>query len=265
MQIFASDSRGEKIEASHALRKRPYYCLECRKPVHLRGGRHRRLHFYHLKPSFHCRQSGKSPTHLAIQLAIQKRFGSEETILEHRFPSIGRIADLFCPARKLIFEIQCSSLSKEEVLERNADYGSLGLQVVWIFHEAKFNRYKLTEAESVLFESPHYYTNIRASGSGIIYDQYALDRGPFRVRKSFRLPIALEKPFFLKERPLPAPLSHREQWPLFFEGDLVDRREDPLVKRVLLLPKSDPFPWKRVVKEAHSSFLRRLLRQLTQG
>ncbi len=232
MQIFALDDADTRITASSASRSKNYFCLECQGIVRLRGGIHRQLHFYHLNPTLHCRQNGKTPTHLAIQIAIQQMLPPGEAFLEERFPLIKRIADIAWPAQKLIFEIQCSPILAEEVAGRTADYASIGYQVVWILHDRRFNRYRLSAAEQFLKHFPHYYTNFTGRKSGIIYDQYAYDVQGRREYKSRPLPIHLR--LFSPDQHISdglAALSRTAEWieerlnywQISFEGDLFHR------------------------------------------
>lgn len=184
-----------------------YSCPECDGAVRLRGGIHRKKHFYHLNSSQSCRQNGKSPTHLCIQMLLQSRFTNSS--LEHLFPEISRIADLFCPKENMVIEVQCSPISLEEIEARNAAYASLGLFVLWLFHERRFS------PKRSIFPFPHYFTNITAHGSGSIYD----------YRKGKRYPVDLTNPLTPKSlRSLPRYLKLRHQrWKKAFAGDLVDQ------------------------------------------
>lgn len=157
------------IAAVNAKRSTNYFCTECRKILRIRGGLYKRLHFYHLDPSPSCRLNGKSATHLAVQCHIQKLFSPLDLQLEKKFDAIDRIADCYLPSQNLIFEIQCSPISAEEVKRRNRDYAKLKLKVVWVLHDRRFHRFRLTAAEYFLRSWPHYYTNMNEKGQGIIY------------------------------------------------------------------------------------------------
>lgn len=223
MQIFALDETGMRHFAQNAKRHKSYFCLECNGAVRLRGGRYRQLHFYHLRPSHSCRQSGKSPTHLAIQKKLSSLLPPSESQLEYPMLSIGRIADIAWPAQKIVFEIQCSPLSVEEAKERMDDYSSEGYQVIWILHERIFNRHRLSSLENFLAPFPHYFTNCDASGNGLLYDQLFSLQGRQKRFLSPKIPIQPQLPHALTH-PLKDPrLERRNKWPLFFQGDWVDR------------------------------------------
>jgi competence protein CoiA len=148
----------------------------------------------------------------------------EPILLEHRFPNIGRIADVFYPSRQIIFEVQVSPISIEEIRARNKDYASLGYDVIWILHDRQFNRVRATSAETFLATSPHYFTNINRFGKGFFYDQYSLIRFKRRLRRTPRFPVRFKRIYSLKDKQLPSQLpKERKKWSLSVEGDLFNR------------------------------------------
>jgi competence protein CoiA len=190
MQLYAFDLEGQVIFARDASRQMDYFCPECKGVVRLRGGLHRQNHFYHLEATRSCRQSGKSLEHLNVQLFFLNAYPQGECSLELRFPEINRIADVFWISENIVFEIQCSPISRQEVQARNRDYKSLDLEVIWILHDKRYNQKRLTSMEDYLHHQPHYFTNINEDGEGIIYDQFSqLDKG-YRVNRM--LPLAVD-------------------------------------------------------------------------
>lgn len=182
---------GEKrLSALEAQKGVNYSCPECGGVVRLRGGPIRQLHFYHGADASSCRSSGKSATHLRLQRQLALLICGQ---IEERFPTIGRIADVYSPSKNLIVEVQCSSISIEEMERRNRDYASLGLRVVWVLLNTRFSRH--------YFSFPHYFTNGR-----IFYDRFG----------KLRLPID-----FSQEIPLPRKLPEVAKYrTLSFFGDL---------------------------------------------
>lgn len=225
MQLYARNGDSTIVFAGHAARQQNYLCLECAGVVRVRRGLHRQTHFYHLSHNASCRLSGKSLMHLQTQLRLCALF-QEEIHLEYRFPSINRIADAAWLSRKIVFEIQCSPISLEEVQQRNADYASLGFQVVWILHDSRFNQKRITAAEHYLLKKPFYFTNIDFKGRGVIYDQLHIVYKGMRKLKLPPLPIELNEPSKMVKtfaKNLPEIVHERlNHWPLFFKGDLVD-------------------------------------------
>jgi competence protein CoiA len=216
MQLFALDEQGQLLSASGANRGVDYLCLECQGVVRRRSGPHRQPHFYHLAPVTACHLSGKGMAHLQIQCYLSQLLPLGEAFVEHRFPQIGRIADVAWVSRGLIFEIQCSPISSEEIAARNRDYGSLGYQVIWILHDSQFNRRRLSAAEMELEGGIHYFSNMDAEGRGIIYDQFDVKQEGRRVKKLTPLPVDLSQPKSISKPVL------RATWPLHFAGDLID-------------------------------------------
>lgn len=228
MQLYALDQHGAFISASHASKQCNYYCLECRGLVRLRSGVHRRKHYYHIASTTSCRLNGKSLIHLQTQCFIQNLLTEKECVLEAPFPNIQRIADAVWLSKKIIFEIQCSPIRREEVLQRNQDYQKEGYQVIWIFHERSFNRWKISGAELALRYSPYYYTNIDEEGRGCIYDQFDLIMKGIRHTSLGVLPIDLARPLKMADISLshyinvPITIQKRfRTWPIAFAGDLV--------------------------------------------
>lgn len=225
MQLYALDSSQRLVFAKHAFKQQDYYCLECKATVHVRGGMHRQTHFYHCSPLKECRQHSKSMQHLQVQFYLQSLLPKKECTLEHRFPDIGRIADVLWETQKIIFEIQCSPISSAEVLARNADYAKKGYQVIWIFHDFQFNQWKLSSAENALHNSPHYFTNMDAHGNGMIYDLFSFYQNG--LRKKITPPFTIhpnqpKTPANLSTLSNPI-LKQRQQWPVHFSGDVLDR------------------------------------------
>lgn len=174
--------------------------------------------------------------HTRIQLELQKLLGSENVVLEQRFPQIKRIADLVWTFEKLIFEVQVSPISAEEIAARNRDYSTLGYQVVWILYDTQFNGPKLTPSEIALRRHPHYFAHLTPSGQVLFYDQVAYIRRKRRVSRSKRYSIDLSSPKVGMQLPRHFPLE-RKSWPLFFSGDLAHQS----FQGVYLKPKRDWF------------------------
>jgi len=194
MQLYACEEKGRFVVAHSAKKGINYLCPECRGTVRVRGGRHRKPHFFHLTHNEKCRQSGKSQIHLAIQNYLLHLLPDNEVTLECRFSEIQRIADVVWMPKRLIFEVQCSPITAEEVQQRNQDYERLGFQVVWIFHDRRFNRWRVTAAEETLMDRPFYFTNMDAEGRGMIYDQTCLIQKGIRRERSERSEVDLSRP-----------------------------------------------------------------------
>ncbi len=170
MQLFGLNCEGKIIVAANACLGVNYFCPECQGILRARKGPQKRAHFFHLTSPSNCFLKGKSLRHLQTQLFIQDIL--PDTFLEHCFPSINRIADVAHHQNKIIFEVQCSPISLDEVISRNRDYGSLGYQVIWILHDIRYNRRRMSAAEAYLRRNGGaYFTNMDEIGRGWVYDQ----------------------------------------------------------------------------------------------
>ncbi len=182
MQIIALNDR-HLISATKALRGKGYTCPECLRSMRVRKGIHRIAHFYHVSRTENCRQSGKSIDHLHVQIYLTRLF-HQKIFMEYRFANIGRIADIYLPKDQMVIEIQCSPISLEEVKQRNRDYASLGLRVLWLLHESQFNRKKISSAARYLRKKGAYYIHLQNLNNLHFYDQWeSIDRN-IRIFKS---------------------------------------------------------------------------------
>lgn len=220
MQLFALDRLGGYCRADRAARHMDYACIECGGAVRVRGGLRRQTHFFHLMAPTKCSQHAKSQEHLQVQFHLEALLG-DGVGLEERFPSIERIADVVWWPQKLVFEVQCSPISVEEIRRRNKDYASLGLRVVWILHDQRYNKRKLSGAEAELRHCPHYFTNIDASGEGVVYDQFDSVVDGVRRRKLSPLPVDLSQPLAFN-KPFFFSLACVRRRAMSFAGDLAD-------------------------------------------
>lgn len=163
-----------------------------------------------------------SPTHKIVQKTLLSIL--PHASLEHRFSSIGRIADVALLPEKIIFEIQCSLISISEVEKRTADYASLGFSIIWILHHQTFNKWRAAPVELFLRKFyPCYFTSITPHGLGFIYDQLEFFDSLQRTYKGSPLMIESFLPLSLKkmQKNFPRILKDKKS-PLYLPGDLTD-------------------------------------------
>ena len=225
MQLYAFDEHDQIVSAPRADRHRNYLCLECRGVVRLRGGVHRQKHFFHLTTTADCSQRRKGMVHIQVQCAIERLLPAGDCFLERRFPEVGRIADVVWESEKIVFEVQCSGMSDAEAHARNSDYRKVGYQVVWILHDNRYNRWRVTAVEEALAGSPHYFTDIDGEGNGEIYDQWRWNAGGISRARLWPLPVDISKP--IRSTQAAESLLHlvkerKNSWPVHFSGDLLD-------------------------------------------
>jgi len=232
MQLCALDTDDKLVFARQAYKHQDYACIECGHKVRVRSGLHRQAHYYHTQPNRDCMQHAKGMPHILLQEFLKNTLPVGEVELEHRFSEIGRIADVAWIPERLIFEIQCSPITASEVDARNADYASVGFQVVWILHDSRYNQTRLSAAEDVLRDWPHYFSNMNAEGEGVIYDQAALVSRGCRVHRLPRFSInptilrkALERANIdiLEQKLTPSLFQRVIKWPIGFADDFLDR------------------------------------------
>lgn len=250
MQRYAHSQEGNLLLADQAKRKIDYLCPECGGRLRLRGGKARLLHFYHLRRPSHCRQGGKSLTHLRCQEWLLERLPQGTASIEHPFPTIGRIADLYWKPLNLVFEIQCSSIDPEEIVARNRDYEGQGLRVIWILHRQCFKR-RSSRAQEALRFHPHYYTTINERGEGVMVD-------PYGQLVRLEAPYTLDRP--VEEGPIEM-RTRAARYKLGFEGDLLSRqlsssREEKAKPRVR--PPQILGPFKRLYQGVLALLLERI-------
>lgn len=225
MALYARGPKGY-IFCKDALKEKTYSCIECGSPLKLRPGRYF-PHFYHVTQSKTCRLHSKSEDHLIVQLQLKKILSGEIIDLEKPFLNINRVADLVWERRKLIFEIQCSTLNFTEIDQRIFDYAQKGYNVIWLLDDRVFNRKNLLFLEERARLKGAYFFKFSKLRS-FFYDQFELFYKDKRVKKGKPLLIDLKYP---KQPPKQTPsskiplfLSQRiAMCRIYFAKDLIDR------------------------------------------
>ena len=224
MQLCALDEKKNVIHTSAAKKGKNYFCISCGQKLRLRGGLYCRSHFYHLQTPLCCHARAKGIIHAQIQYKLNCLL--PESQLEYFFSKVNRIADVVWWSNRIIFEIQCSNISVYEVESRIRDYEKCGFSVVWIFHEKRFNRKKVSLVEDFLKNTTFYFTDIDKEGKGIIYDQFSHHFNKKRMSCSKHFSVDLSQMYsYTNTIPRNFPdyirlrlLNKR----FFFDGDLVD-------------------------------------------
>jgi competence protein CoiA len=238
MQLRARSFSGELVFSHQARKQLDYVCLECGATVRLRGGIHRQKHFYHVKPPEHCRQNGKSMEHLMAQHYLKGLFG-DECSLEHPFPAIARIADCAWHTKKIIFEIQCSFISQAEVFQRNADYASVGYQVVWLLDDRRYNQRLASAAELWLQGHPHYFVHFSENGPPVIYDQLDCLHKGMRHKLLKKVSVNIQE----LRSPAGSLLGFHRPWAIHFKDDWLDRATEEEMTSVRMHTSAKPLDW----------------------
>lgn len=188
-------------------------------------------------------------SHLAIQKAIVKLL--PQSLTEHHFSTIQRIADVVYFPKKIIFEVQCSPIALKDVQSRNRDYNALGFTVIWILHDRIYNKKIVTQTELYLRQNLSYYTSITPFGHGFFYDQLDFFKGLERIYQSKPLliknllPEPLKAPFFFPQK-----LKNRS---LFLPGDASD---------FLISKKQGKWGWKLEKALSKKWTLKKIMREV---
>jgi competence CoiA-like predicted nuclease len=125
-----------------SIKKESLVCRLCEEPLGIRQGLIRTKHFYHLSPcSSDYKSHPESPEHLLGKELISKHIKeywqeySDATIeLEYILPEIKRVADIaliFPNGWVVVHEIQLSSITTENLIQRTKDYESIGIDTFW--------------------------------------------------------------------------------------------------------------------------------------
>lgn len=276
MQLFALVG-SETIFAEDAQKKQDYICPECGDILRIKEGSHRRKHFFHTNLKVECRQKNKNGIHLLVQKYIYSELPKDEAKLEYAFPAIHRIADVAWITQRIIFEVQYSPISLEEVQSRMEDYQKVGYSVIWILHDNRFNKKNLSAAESYLRNFSSYFTSIGSKKENIIYDQFELCYHAKRGFKGHKIPIQINNPKIAFSYPNPEMLPKALQKRLlhskyYFGGDLLDRatsnnasvqwmftteREKPILPPIYHI-------WIRKIQNIYSLFFLHILKKLSE-
>lgn len=203
----------------------PFTCGECGGTVHLRTAKGRSPHFVHVRTTPACRLYSQTGRHLEIQLSLQKWI--PDLVIEHPFPEISRVADLYWKKEKIVFEIQCSLLSDAQVQMRMHDYAQLGLQVVWLLDERLYFKRIYKQGER-LMRTAGFYVGIPLRA----YDAWECPVDRWRRFRGPRFSVELNRPrsapTWRRKDPIPASF-HKREGPAFW-GDLRDRAERWLLR-----------------------------------
>jgi competence protein CoiA len=188
MANYALDEENRIVAAKDAYFKKKYQCIECRSFLKKRSGRQKRPHFFHLGKTPSCRLYGKGFDHLALQHFLQN--ANPALKIECPFQDIGRIADLAWEERKILFEIQCSPISFEEVKARTEDYSLKGYRIVWLLDDRLYNKKRAGPAERFMRKSGYYFSLAK----NLIYDQSEFFDQERRLMAGPKLPVDLTRP-----------------------------------------------------------------------
>jgi competence protein CoiA len=164
-------------------------------------------------------------------LQIQKILTPGEIQMERPLPTINRVADLLWERKKLVFEIQCSSIYEGEAASRIKEYRNAGYEIAWILDDRIFNKRRLRPAEKFLRSHLAYFASLQRSSPSYIYDQFEIFHDEQRIKKGREMRINLQH-----LHPLP-PIQWPAELPSQIENRIPNSRwycEKDLIHRTLL-------------------------------
>ena len=187
-----------KPEMVNMNRNQRFMCEKCRQPVVFKHGTRKQAHFAHMKAGIGETQP-ESVAHKLVKEVVARwlRHQGIQATVEHNFPKINRIADVYFKYQNegYVFEIQKSPMSETEFRKRILDYRRVGIKIIWIFLgelKRQDNTYRLPpvmQARSVdklihfctasanvtIFENPVYVSTKEIYGQAIYKRLRSLD------------------------------------------------------------------------------------------
>jgi competence CoiA-like predicted nuclease len=125
-----------KSEIMNINRNQNFVCERCHKPVVFKHGTRKKAHFAHVKAGIGA-TNPESAAHRLVKEVMARWLRNQRihATVEHSFPAIDRIADVYFEYQGYgyVFEIQKSSMSEIEFKKRIFDYRQVGIEIIWIF------------------------------------------------------------------------------------------------------------------------------------
>ena len=130
-----------------------YLCPACQRKLVYKAGSEKRAHFAHYRRT-DCVyfNENESEEHLELKASFYRwAKESSQVEVEAYVESSQQIADLLLE-KKLVLEVQCSSLSIERLRERNQLYRSAGLSTIWLLGHHLFLKEGLSKLQREFLE-----------------------------------------------------------------------------------------------------------------
>jgi hypothetical protein len=139
--VLTSYLDGKKVWASDVNDRSALYKDEIGQSMILVKGCYKIHHFRHYpSEESHFDTEAETYEHMMGKKFIYDNFINDfpDTEVEKVFMNIMRKGDVVIPELKINFEVQCSSISVDEMLNRENDWKKIGFQVCWIFGCKKY-------------------------------------------------------------------------------------------------------------------------------
>ncbi|MBF2260875.1 competence protein CoiA [Staphylococcus capitis] len=136
--LIAMNRMNERVLAKNAKRNQIYRCPYCLGEVILRHGVKVIPHFANKVKSTRPCYKAETYNHYQLKMLLAQKFKAMnyDVDIEPFFKCIKQYPDLVINQRHAI-EIQCSTISTTEIIERTLGLKSIGLKVYWIINDVK--------------------------------------------------------------------------------------------------------------------------------
>lgn len=136
--LIAMNNMEERVLAKNAKRNQEYYCPYCRGEVILRHGVKVIPPFAHKVKSNSPCYKAETYNHYQLKMLLAQKFAALNchVDIEPFIKSIKQYPDLVINQSNAI-EIQCSTISSAEIIERTLGLESIGLKVFWLINDVK--------------------------------------------------------------------------------------------------------------------------------
>ena len=155
----------------------------------------------------------KSLEHIEIQKKIVAAIGENKAEQEVRFLEISRVADVCWHEKQIVFEVQCSPITLEELVQRTSDYEKVGYYVIWILLDSTFLYKDKMAIREYLEKRTHYF----ATKEAIIFDYMP---GIYNAVRAFAVDVSTIQPF--RKKNVRKELKKRaNSWKYYAKQDLL--------------------------------------------
>lgn len=123
----------QRVEASSdSKRGEDYRCPACSHPVGLKAGRVVIPHFAHKAEAVCAHYEGETRWHRQAKSTIADYLRRQGHAVEIEFRIGPRIADVFMPETRRVYEVQISPMDLDGLYQRSADYARHGCKTCWV-------------------------------------------------------------------------------------------------------------------------------------
>ena len=150
--LTANNQDQIKTPAWQAIKSDIFQCPECQNEVILKQGKIKIAHFAH-KPDADCPyRTNETELHLRIKREIYEALkdypNCHRCELERRLNGVRPDISLYIGPNPVAIEIQRSDITIDMIIQRTTRYSQLGIYLLWILPDIKFNDEGITQVKS---------------------------------------------------------------------------------------------------------------------